>query len=80
MGMGIHGIDVDHADGPDGKMIRGACIRFGDGHEIEVLLVDGRACLRMKGQVTAVTLDASEPNCDFERAVNLLRFYMPELK
>ena len=77
MTFGIHDFDVDYED-KDGQQVRRITIRFGDDHEVEVAVLDGRASLRMRGASSSVALDASRSLCQYERAVNLLRLHMPD--
>ena len=78
MRFGIHELEVEYAD-PREERIRKICVRFGDDHELVVLDQDGRASLRLHNAAIVVVLQACGPLCQYERALNLLRFYMPDL-
>ena len=78
MRFGIHELEVEYAD-PREERIRRIRVRFGDDHELEIMDRDGRACLRLAGPAIIVTLQACGPLCQYERALNLLNFYMPDV-
>jgi len=76
MGFGIHACHIEHGDQARGE-IRSIKVCFGDGHELEIDARSGPACLRLHNAALTVALLASGPQCQYERAVNLLRLHMP---
>jgi len=75
----IHDLHVERDDGGRGD-IRRVVVRFGDGHVVEIIRERRGVILRLGMAAVAVVLDASRPDGDFARAVNLLRLHMPDCR
>jgi hypothetical protein len=75
--MAIHDLRI-HRDGDsDDAPVSCVSLRFGDGHALEVVARNGQARLILRTPHVAAELAADGYDNAFERAVNLLRLYMP---
>ena len=77
--LGIHEVSIDYHDSAHTR-VNSVWVRFGDGHELEVLHGDCGACVRLVSEPMVCRLNASKPLCDYERALNLLSLYFPSCR
>ncbi len=76
MGFGIQNVRVEN--GENDKDVQRVSVEFGDHHRIEIVDCGGHATVRLANSLQQITLRAGGPQCQFERAINLLRLHMPD--
>jgi hypothetical protein len=69
---------VKHDDILGNREIQSIEATFGDDHKLQLVCENGRCLLNLTSRNQQVSLEANGPACDFERAVNLLRLYLPQ--
>ena len=77
--MSDNGIELSVTYKPGSKVVQAVRLGFGDGHAISIAVEKDKTSLQMVGRQIDLTLDATGPGCEFERAVNLLRLHIRQI-
>jgi len=77
-GMAIRDCRIEYASEDEPRDVRRIALIFQNACHLVVRHEDGQATVQLGNRVGAVRLGASGELSDLERAVNILRLYMPE--